>query len=462
MIGSLRGVVLDRVGRTARAPRSCSRWAASATGCWCPSGALGQIGAPGSPAFLHVHTHVREDAIVLYGFPSRDERACFEALIGAHGVGPAVALALLSVHSPAALQRAVLADDADALMLVPGIGKKTAVRLLVELKSPAGPRPRRGRPASARDATRGGGSAAGDRWRRTRAEVRAALAGLGYGADEIRHALGRLPADGALEDQITPGPPRAGRRPVSRRSAPDPRGLAMSGSRPMREEGLDRPVGACAPTRWRRPKRSPCGPGGWPSSSARPSSRSTSRSCWRRPAGESSPPTTCCSPGRPGLGKTSLAGIVANEMGAGFRITSGPALVRAGDLAAILTNLAEGDVLFVDEIHRLGRAVEEILYPAMEDFQLDIVLGKGPSARTIRLDLPPLHPGRRHHPHRAHHRPAPRPVRLRGPPRLLQRRRPRRHHPPVGGHPRRPPRRLRARPRSPAGPGARPASPTAC
>jgi holliday junction DNA helicase RuvB len=92
--------------------------------------------------------------------------------------------------------------------------------------------------------------------------------------------------------------------------------------------------------------------------------------------------------GPPGLGKTSLAGIVAYEMGAGFRITSGPALVRAGDLAAILTNLTEGDVLFVDEIHRLGRAVEEILYPAMEDFQLDIVLGKGPSARTIRLELP--------------------------------------------------------------------------
>ena len=92
--------------------------------------------------------------------------------------------------------------------------------------------------------------------------------------------------------------------------------------------------------------------------------------------------------GPPGLGKTTMAGIVAAEMGVNLRITSGAALVRAGDLAAILTDLAEGDVLFIDEIHRLGRAVEEIMYPAMEDFQLDIVLGKGPAARSIRLSLP--------------------------------------------------------------------------
>ena len=92
--------------------------------------------------------------------------------------------------------------------------------------------------------------------------------------------------------------------------------------------------------------------------------------------------------GPPGLGKTTVAGIVAAEMGVALRITSGPALERAGDLASVLTNLDDGDVLFIDEIHRLSRVVEEVLYPAMEDRALDIVLGKGPSARSIRLDLP--------------------------------------------------------------------------
>jgi len=92
--------------------------------------------------------------------------------------------------------------------------------------------------------------------------------------------------------------------------------------------------------------------------------------------------------GPPGLGKTTLAGVIANEMGAQIRVTSGPAIERAGDLASLLTNLQDGDILFIDEIHRLHRVVEEVLYAAMEDFKLDIMLGKGPSARSLRLDLP--------------------------------------------------------------------------
>lgn len=92
--------------------------------------------------------------------------------------------------------------------------------------------------------------------------------------------------------------------------------------------------------------------------------------------------------GPPGLGKTTMASVIANEMGVGLRVTAGPAIERAGDLASILTNLQDGDILFIDEIHRLSRAVEEVLYSAMEDFKLDIVIGKGPAARSIRLDLP--------------------------------------------------------------------------
>ncbi|GLX69511.1 Holliday junction branch migration DNA helicase RuvB [Paenibacillus glycanilyticus] len=94
--------------------------------------------------------------------------------------------------------------------------------------------------------------------------------------------------------------------------------------------------------------------------------------------------------GPPGLGKTTLSNIIANELGVNLRTTSGPAIERPGDLAALLTNLQEGDVLFIDEIHRLHRTVEEVLYPAMEDFALDIMIGKGPSARSVRLDLPPF------------------------------------------------------------------------
>lgn len=194
MIGSLRGTFVDWTARSAHAAELVVDVGGVGYRVLVPAGAVGRLGPVGGGVFVHVHTHVREDAIVLYGFTERDERACFEALIGAHGVGPAVALALLSVHSPAALRRAVQSDDADALMLVPGIGRKTASRLLVELKS-------RLDVDDGELAVVGGasGSADGDS---SRADVRNALAGLGYGADEIRQALTHLPAEGTVEDHL--------------------------------------------------------------------------------------------------------------------------------------------------------------------------------------------------------------------------------------------------------------------
>ncbi|MBV9664886.1 MAG: Holliday junction branch migration protein RuvA [Actinobacteria bacterium] len=187
MIGSLRGVLLDR-SPTGEVLVEVGGVGYRATVAPTTLAAMGELG---SQVFLHVHTHVREDALILYGFATLDERRCFEALIGAHGVGPALALAILSVHSPSALRRALLSDDVDALTLVPGVGKKTAARLLVELKSrldvpevelvPVGAL---GTPAEA-----------------ARAEVRAALAGLGYAPDEIRSVVIDL-GDGPVEDML--------------------------------------------------------------------------------------------------------------------------------------------------------------------------------------------------------------------------------------------------------------------
>jgi Holliday junction DNA helicase RuvA len=150
------------------------------------------LGDLGDEAFVWVHHHVREDAETLYGFATRDERLTFEALLGAHGVGPALALAILSVHGPSALVRILADDDVAALCLVPGVGKKTAARLLVELKSrldvpEGGP----GAPAAAV-----GGSVVVAGQRTAVTDVREALAGLGYSADEIRAATAELANDG--------------------------------------------------------------------------------------------------------------------------------------------------------------------------------------------------------------------------------------------------------------------------
>ena len=148
---------------------------------------LGDVGVTVS---LHTHLAVREDALTLYGFASSDERACFEALIGAHGVGPALALAVLSVHSPRALRRAVADDDVGALCLVPGVGRKTAARLLIELKDRLVSGADTAGALSPLTGPEGGGDGAGAS---ARAEVREALVALGYEPEEVRTALGDLP-----------------------------------------------------------------------------------------------------------------------------------------------------------------------------------------------------------------------------------------------------------------------------
>lgn len=188
MIGSLRGVLLDRTARG----EVLVEVGGVGYRVTVPGPAVGRLGELGGPVFLHVHTHVREDALVLYGFPTRDERVCFEALLGAHGVGPGLALAILGVHSPAALRRVLATDDVDALTLVPGVGKKTAARLLLELKTRLDLDD-----VDVDLAPVGGATGAG-----AHAEVKAALAGLGYGADEVREVVRELPADGGVEELL--------------------------------------------------------------------------------------------------------------------------------------------------------------------------------------------------------------------------------------------------------------------
>ncbi len=346
MIGSLRGVVLERaldgtvlievggVGyQVVVSPR-----------------ALAEL-EPSSNAFLYVHHHIREDAQTLYGFLARDERATFQVLIATHGVGPALAMAILATHPPKALVDIVAGADVASLTLVPGVGRKTAERLLVELKS------RLSVPVLDADGTTSGGSAVGD--------VREALAGLGYGFDEIREALREVPSS-----------ERRGHDVARRAEAVGCRSCVTSSST------------RASATTSRRSSTPGSGPVPSPSSSASASSRSTSRSCSKPPATAARRSTTCCSPGRPGWARprspasspprwectcTSRPGRRSNAP-ATWRPSS-PSSTRATSCSSTRSIACP-------------RAVEEILYPAMEDFQLDIVVGKGPAASSIRLTLP--------------------------------------------------------------------------
>ena len=197
MIGSLRGTLTDR------SPRGEVVVEVGGVGyrATVAPPTLAALGEPGRPVLLHTHLHVREDALTLFGFATRDERDCFEALIGAHGVGPALALAILTVHRPDDLRRALDDGDLDALTLVPGVGRKTAARLLIELKSrldlPLGDPGVAAAAHGTADPTGNGNGA-----RSTRADLREALSALGYEADEVGAVLRDLPADGEVSELL--------------------------------------------------------------------------------------------------------------------------------------------------------------------------------------------------------------------------------------------------------------------
>jgi holliday junction DNA helicase RuvA len=183
MIGSLRGTLLDRAGTGEVLVEVAGiGYRVTVT----PTTVV-ELGDPGTEVFVHVHHHIREDAQTLYGFLTRDERECFEALLGAHGVGPALALGILSVHGPQALALVVADDDVDALCLVPGVGKKTAARLLIELKSRLSVPVLEGSAPGVGPVSSGRPSA--------RSDVREALANLGYQPDEVAAVVRDLPDD---------------------------------------------------------------------------------------------------------------------------------------------------------------------------------------------------------------------------------------------------------------------------
>jgi Holliday junction DNA helicase RuvA len=183
VIGSVRGTVIERTA----AGEVLVEVGGVGYRAFVPASALSSL-HPGDSTFLFTHLHVREDAMILYGFPTRDERDTFEALIGTTGVGPKLALAMLSVHSPSALRRALLEDDLAALTMVSGVGKRTAQRLLVELKARL--------EVPELDITDGVSGPA------PRSEVRAALAGLGYAPDEVRDVVAQLPEEGSVEELL--------------------------------------------------------------------------------------------------------------------------------------------------------------------------------------------------------------------------------------------------------------------
>jgi Holliday junction DNA helicase RuvA len=198
MIGSLSGTLIDR---STRGEVVVEVGGVGYRATVAPS-TLVRLGEPGGEVRIFTHLHVREDALTLFGFLARDERDCFEALIGAHGVGPSLALAILSVHSPVELRNALVDGDLDALTLVPGVGRKTAARLLIELKARLDVPGLSDLDIEAAMGAGANGNGNGNGANVRRAEVRAALASLGYEPQEVVPVLRELPPEGEVEDLL--------------------------------------------------------------------------------------------------------------------------------------------------------------------------------------------------------------------------------------------------------------------
>jgi len=327
---------------------------------FCSTRTIGRLPPPGDTTRLLIETHVREDHIHLYGFIDSAERDWFRLLMTVQGVGARLALAILSAVAPGDLTLAIVAQDRAMLARAEGVGPRLAARIVNELRDKVG-----GLAVAANGAAPAGPSSSMDLG--ASADAVSALVNLGYRRAEAFGAVAaasRRLGEGAAVDALI----RAGLRVVSgaddRVVAPGP-GDQDAAEASIRPQTLDEFVGQ------RR-------------------LRDNLAIFIEAAKSRHEALDHVLFFGPPGLGKTTLAQIVARELGVGFRATSGPVIQRAGDLAALLTNLQPRDVMFIDEIHRLMPAVEEILYPAMEDFQLDLIIGEGPGARSIRIDLPPF------------------------------------------------------------------------
>ena len=296
------------------------------------------------------------------------------------GVGAKAALAILGALGAEGVARALSLGDAAAIRAAPGVGPKIAQRVVLELKAKAPAVMAMGAPGRRRPWSRACSSRRPRRQRRRRpaaggdaqaqADALSALVNLGYGQGEAAAAVAEASTAAPTPRRLIRAALRAlAPKGLSAMADPDPalrpEPLPEDADRALRPQTLDEFVGQKA---------------------ARANLAVFIESARRR--GEAMDHTLFYGP--PGLGKTTLAQIMARELGVNFRMTSGPVLAKAGDLAAILTNLDARDVLFIDEIHRLSPVVEEILYPALEDFQLDLVIGEGPAARTVRIELQPF------------------------------------------------------------------------